>query len=279
MTKSEGFLYIATGEKYIREAEDSARSLKKVRPDPEISLVTDRPYESSVFSNVKVIEWDPLEGDPRNDAGQSKSGFAFKLEGLLASPYAKTIYVDTDMYFCEDVPELFELLDVFELLLCLDYFERSQIVLNGALINGCYPYQTGLIGFQRNERSRKLFEIWKSVYRSEPDYWWGDQPALMAALLRQDIRLHVLHSIYNFRFVTNVGFPQGEKVRLIHGRCAQKEFREVATRVNKTTENRVWVAVRRKCYSWTERNLIQRYARRAYSAARRTILGWARRLG
>ncbi len=106
MTKSEGFLYIATGEKYIREAEDSARSLKKVRPDPEISLVTDRPYESSVFSNVKVIEWDPLEGDPRNDAGQSKSGFAFKLEGLLASPYAKTIYVDTDMYFCEDVPEL-----------------------------------------------------------------------------------------------------------------------------------------------------------------------------
>ncbi|RJE70870.1 putative nucleotide-diphospho-sugar transferase [Reichenbachiella sp. MSK19-1] len=259
-----GFLYIATGKKYIDEAEQSALSLLKVIPNAHISLVTDTEYKSDVFTNV-IIEKIDLE------TKDWKDGLLYKIRGFSLSPYENTFFVDSDTYFCEDISSTFDLLDHFDLLVCKDYYDKEEIQINEKCLVGYFPYNTGVVGFNSRPRTNRFISNWHSSFLENKTTMWSDQPAFMKALAISDIKLHCLDSTYNFRFLNNVAFPDKEAIKIIHGRCSQDEFKGIEKKVNTHLSQRVWVASRRKCYSWEEKNFPLKLSYKIYSFLRKLL--------
>src|SRR4051794_20716247 len=99
----EGFLYVAFGQRYLQEAEISARSLKRFTRLP-VCLVTDNEkYKSEYFDQI-IIE-------------KTRTDFVSKMIGMQKTPFEKTIFLDTDTFVCASIDKLFKGLDLFDMLL------------------------------------------------------------------------------------------------------------------------------------------------------------------
>jgi len=177
---SEGYLYVATGSRYIEEAIRSAKSLKLYNPSAKIALVSTAEIKEAVFNQVIVLK--------HTEASDWKGGFSFKVNGLLNSPFEKTFFVDTDTYFTADTSELFDLLNYKDLLICHSPNDISRVKIGEKKLEGYTPYNTGVIVFKQNERIASLFRTWKRLYQNKTSTYLSDQPAFMEALLQQDIK-------------------------------------------------------------------------------------------
>jgi len=234
---SQGFLYVATGDQFVDEASRSVRSLRKWSPHAEVSLVTDAEVSAPGFDNVIVIEPD-LDHD-----NQWKYGSLFKVTGLLASPYDRTFFVDTDTHFCDSCEELFPLLEFFDLLICHAPLDVSKVEANGQTLSGYYPYNTGVIVFNNTSKVRSFIEDWSLCYRKRIETYTGNQPPFMEALLRHDIKTYVVQSVYNFRTPYLVAFVD-KKVKIIHGRVGDYEATDRL--LNRDLRHRVWIPAKEK---------------------------------
>lgn len=260
-----GYIYVATGLKYVKEGEQSAQTLKNVSPTSHITLITNEPYESTVFDDVIVISYTNKDKEDR------KEGYLFKVIGFMSSPYEKTIFLDTDTFLCEGLDDAFDMLDFFDVLVCHDYYDKALVKHNGSFVPGYFPYNTGFVAFRKSPEVQGFLNLWEEVYSKEFDDFWGDQHAFMKALMLGKVRIHVLSSIYNFRFLNNVAILENEKVKMVHGRCSLKEFESIKNEVNKDISQRVWVANRMKCYSWEEKNFVIKYTKKIYAFVRKTF--------
>ncbi len=153
---TEGFLYVATGQKYIQEAKRSAESLKRHAKSAKIAIVTNKSFSSDIFDEIIVID--------RESSMDWKTGLAFKVEGLLFSPFEKTFFLDTDTYFTDDVKELFRLLDFFDILICHASNDISKIKIEEKKLEGLSPYNTGVIVFKNSKKVQALFKYWKDLF-------------------------------------------------------------------------------------------------------------------
>ena len=208
---TEGFLYVAIGQKYIQEAKRSAESLKKHAKSAKIALVTNEFFSCDIFDEIIVID--------RESSMDWKTGLAYKVEGLLCSPFEKTFFLDTDTYFTDDVQELFRILDFFDLLICHASNDISKIKIEGKKLEGLSPYNTGVIVYKNSEKVKSLFKHWKDLFTNNPAKYSSDQPAFMEALLYHDIKIYVLSYVYNFRLPSFITVPP-LKVKLLHGRSS-----------------------------------------------------------
>lgn len=245
---SNGYLYVAFGERYVNEAIVSVRSLKKMNPEANVAIVTDKPINSSLFGYV-------IEVDGMSD-NHWKSGISQKIEGISSSIFDRTIYVDTDTFFYEPLDGLFDLLDFYDLLICHDAWEASDIVYNSKKISDYHTFNTGMIAFKKGELVAALFAKWKEIYINKMDKLRHDQPAFMEALLSSNVRLFVLPAIYNFRYAQNLSIHVNEKVKLLHGRGTEEQFNWLGNRLNSSTEQRVWDATNQICRSFHSRSSI-----------------------
>lgn len=242
-----GYIYTAFGEKYLKEATDSALSLKSCSPSYPIALVTnDQNFNHSVFDEI-IVEKIPF------DRYTEKIGFLSKIYFLSKSPYDYTLFVDTDTYHCDNSDELFELLDFFDLLISHDYNESSFATLNDYNLSGYRTYNTGVIGYRSNPAVKKFLEKWLSCFILKLKEYWSDQPAFMEALLSSDIKTYSLQTIYNFRFNQFKTISNGY-VKVLHGRS--DDFQSIASILNQSNEHRSWDPVAWKCRSWSKINLL-----------------------
>ena len=219
------------GQKYIDEAFASASRIKQLNNKAKITLVCDvKPIESSVFDSIIVEK-----------AEQDESGFMYKARQLAThQPYDRTLFLDSDTYLIEDCRELFKLLDFFDVCMAhcpVDLYKVFDA--NRQVVNGCYPYNSGVMVYQRNDKTCQLFNnLWR-VFQEHQDLYWNDQIALMEAILYTDVKIYVLQSIYNFRTPYVQSLP-GLRVKIIHGRV--KNFEKIAKAINKfENKNRVWI--------------------------------------
>lgn len=227
---TEGFLYVATGQKYIQEAKISAKSLKRHAKSAKIALVTNKSLSSDIFDEIIVID--------RESSIDWKTGLAFKVEGLLCSPFEKTFFLDTDTYFTDDVQELFRILDFFDILISHSPNDISKIKIDEKKLEGLSPYNTGVIVYKNSEKVKSLFKQWKDFYTTNPAKYSSDQPALMEALLYHDIKIYVLSYVYNFRLPSFITLPP-LKVKLLHGRSSN--YDRLDRIINKYPHNhRTW---------------------------------------
>jgi hypothetical protein len=240
-TLDQGYLYVASGEKYVLEAERSAISLLSHNSQAQICLVTSQNYEGEVFSNVKFLEFS-VDGDLR------QAGFLFKILGIMESPFNRTIFLDTDTFLCDSCDELFDLLSYFDLLICHDYQEDTYALLDDRPIRGYNTYNSGVIAYSKNRSIMAFFKSWLETYQFNRDKYWGDQPAFMKALLQADIKTYSLQTIYNFRINQFLTISHGN-VKILHGR--HSDLVGIERIINESTDHRSWDPRAWRCRSWS----------------------------
>jgi len=219
-----GVIFVATGPRFLREAEQAARSVVNCCPDISTTLFTSLETDSTVFDTIKQIS-DPTYG------------FADKVENLRRSPYERSIYLDGDIY----VHDSDGLYDIFDMLARFDIvgshalmrtvdgdgplgFYQEDIPDSFPLING------GLIGYRNSDEAYATLSNWENKYRRDVEEKSGtdDQPSLRAAIYKGEAQFAALPPEYNFR----IPYEQLliEDVKIFHGRATN--MAELAKRVN-----------------------------------------------
>ena len=192
MTDSFGFLYIATGAKYVAEALRSAASFYALMPDVPIALIKDRATplpDRGPFTSVTFIE-------------QASYTFVDKITPLKNSPFHLTVFLDTDTHCISPCYELFDLLDRFDCAAAhapvRECWTHSQLK-----IPASFPeLNTGVLAYKNELPFHLLVDDWYRTYQrftqltSPPPH---DQPAFRDALFRSNVRFYVLPSEYNLR--------------------------------------------------------------------------------
>ena len=217
MPNSQGIIYVATGTKYIEEAIQSAASVKRWMPNIPITLFTSEAIENPNFDQILLVS------DP-------KSGFTDKVLHMYESPYDQTLFLDTDTFLCDDVSEIFSLLEHYDV-------AASQAELRVGIpiesIPESFPeMNTGVIAFKKSPLAKDFFEKWKYLYlidRQKTESWYcPDQPSFRLALYGSPLRITTLPPEYNCRFIYPV-YVDG-KVKILHGRYDDRE--SVANEIN-----------------------------------------------
>lgn len=193
MTLKQGFVYIASnnaggmrGTDYVKEAIFSATSLKKIHPNAQITLFTNKEYPNlSIFDKIEVVD----------------IKLRSKQDLLHMTPYDNTIYIDTDTYINDNIEELFGLFEKFELFATHDYArkrifpipEYMAIPVSFSELNG------GVFGFKKCDNFNKLIELWKHYFHKYQKVTPWDQPSFRIACWESNIKLYVVPYEYNRR--------------------------------------------------------------------------------
>ncbi|MGC9504483.1 hypothetical protein [Baaleninema sp.] len=253
-----GYIYVATGHKYVQEAAVSAKSLKNVDRHANITLVTDCPTKETVFDRVEIEALAGRKSQGKED-GQNETAYdsnwiaalLYKVKHMYEpSPYEKTLFLDTDTYIYDSCDELFDLLDYFDLCISIAPGERAHPYIDGKPMRGYVPYNTGVIAYRKNEKVQRFFAAWDRIYteklynNSLNHVGESDQTAFMEAWLEVDIKIYVLpHNIWNARlpFFMLLNDP----VRIVHGR--HSDYEKLRTKLNSYLGHRCWHPQREEC--------------------------------
>ncbi len=233
MIESKGVVYIATGEKYIDEACQSAASLKAHMPDLPVTIITNAPVEIPVFDRVIIISIPYY-------------GYSDKVQYMYLSPYEETLFLDTDTYVCADFSELFTLLERFDIAAAHAPFRMSSIdagfLKDYHLVKGpdSFPeMNTGVILFKKNPRVAQFFIVWLTLQKEalEFDANPPDQVTFRQALYDSELRIATLTPEYNCRFIIPTFVCRTVKILHAH----HFDLSSVAKEINAEAVARVYI--------------------------------------
>ena len=199
MTSERGVLYVASGRRFIEEACASAESLKRHMPNIPVLLHTHDPVDHPAIDSVVT---DRVSLD-------TKEAKAHKIECMAASPFERTLFLDTDTQVLDRVDELFALLDAFD----LGAAHAPNRLYFG---NGEYPGEaeypsdlpasfpelnTGVMVYNTESSSvQALFRAWRCRFEEMRDLGaTRDQISFREVLYNSDVRFTVLSPEYNCR--------------------------------------------------------------------------------
>lgn len=223
-----GYLYIAYGDQHVKEALNSVKSLRGVDSNAHVTIITDRRIDG--FD--RVIQKESFRG-----------GFAGKVDNLTTDCYNKTLYIDTDTYFCEDCSGLFDLGNDFDICAVLDPAETELHQ------PGLTSYNTGVLLYSwRAFGTFKLFkqyyndkEFLKETLKGHPaSKCKTDQPSFTLAIRDTNINVHPLPDIWNARYRFNISLMGS--VKIIHG--PEIDYEALKKKMNYRFGNRVWEGLR-----------------------------------
>lgn len=221
---------MAVGEQFIDEAQTSVESVRREMPDVDVAIATDdRDYDLSDFD--EVIELDQA----RQKVIDGRTWLIDSTIGPDLSPYDKTLYLDTDTYVCDDVSELFDLLDQYDLAVARTP-DQPRV---SDLPPPWHLYNCGVIAYRDSEDTQALLKDWQQRYRrnlkeqDQPE----DQPAFARALHDSNIRWFTLPREYNVRFPRRGVLAH--QAKLIHGRHRQG-LEQVAKEINRSNNLRIF---------------------------------------
>ena len=190
--KEKGYVYMAFGENFYLECLDSVKILKSTTNLP-IHLFTDKKNipkeERALFFSISYLPNLHLRS---------------KVDYISLSPFAKTIYLDTDIIVVKKIDKLFNLLDNFDILATLDTARKRKNM--SELINEYrkIPYafgevNSGLLCFNKFAKE-KILKKWPKIfykYMKESGGW--DQPSLRILLWKTNASLYILPPEFNIR--------------------------------------------------------------------------------
>ena len=187
-----GFLYIAFGDAFTKEALMSIKSLKKFNSEP-VALFTDQPKLDNFEGLVDVY----AQIQPRH--------IRAKVDFIDKTPFEKTVYLDSDTLIVRNISDMFDILDRFDVGLTNDYARKrtkySKIVPEYAEI----PYSFsevngGIMAYNSSLATQSFLSLWKEYfykYFQQTNGW--DQVSLRISLWRSNVRLHHFPFEYNIR--------------------------------------------------------------------------------
>ncbi len=201
-----GFVYVATGKRYVAEALRSAGSLRASMPDAAIALITDSPPDQAIAGLFNTVI---VRTEVRHQP----------IDKLLAweAPFERCVFLDTDTHVCGDLSDLFILLDRFDLAAAPETLRGWHYTLPE--VPEAFPeYNTGVIAFRRGPATDEFFRTWRADYEKlhAANGFVTDQPAFRRAAYRAGVRIAPLPS--EFHFITITPNYTMWAVRLLHGR-------------------------------------------------------------
>ncbi len=229
---SDGILYSSSGEAYIAEAIRSARSSLLHNPLPHLLFASD---DTAVEEGLTVARFEP-----------SESPFLDKIANIRRSPFARTIYLDSDTFVVAEIAHLLRLLDHFDI--AVSYAPAHRGLADPEVPKAFCEFNTGVIAWRANERTAAFLRSWEETYREwlheDPFATSGkgsrggraDQLAFRRCAWQHDLKLFVLAPEYNLR----LGYPTTvvDRVRVIHGR--HEDYEALAARINRADRPRAW---------------------------------------
>lgn len=206
-----GFLYVANNIKYLTEAKYSIESLKVYNTHP-VAIVTTKELASQVdFADQVIIN---------NDI--ARYSYLSKVIGLKYSPFDRTVFLDTDTYVCDNLDELFEVLDLFDLATTQEAKKHTlgKEKLEGLKYKFVIPeYNSGVIVFQKKTALFEMFDNWmKKCLELELRI---DMPGLREAIIESKLRVHILPEEYNLHGFKTSLIING-RAKIIHERFGEK---------------------------------------------------------
>jgi hypothetical protein len=228
---SSGVIYVATGDRYIEEAKFSAKSLKE-NNRIQVTVFSDRDIESKYIDNVKSID------DHR---------YGILTPSMLE--YDRTFLLDSDTYITENISEIFELLDKFDIAapqsktrtpeLSERPTHRFEYVSED--VPDAFPiYSTGILAIKDNNRCREFLKNWNKLYDSYNDT--ADvadiEPAFRETVYKSDLRIATLPREYCF-WPRDPGYLNGP-AKITHGEFHNvKDIKYFSEHINKNLGMRV----------------------------------------
>ncbi|WP_152422795.1 putative nucleotide-diphospho-sugar transferase [Natronorubrum bangense] len=201
MEKTEGIVYIATGEEFRKEARYSAKIFKRSNTNTNTCIISE-----SISDQDKAMFDDWIEIESPNYSFQDN------IKYIKNSPYEKTIYLDTDIYVDSNISDLFMLLDSYDLAATHNHHRAKEKVFTN--IPKCFPeYNTGVLAYKSNEEIDKFFNEWGDNYSEDHP---GNQQSFRKTLYESTINYSTLPPEYNL-MIRYPGHAVG-KVKVFHSR-------------------------------------------------------------
>lgn len=226
-----GIFYVALGDFHFREALRSAASARRFMPGLARAILTDQPIEDATLFDVVI---------PGTASAQP---FRDKLLGLRESPFARSLFVDSDTLFCDDCAEVFDLLDRFDLAFAHD---PKRYHVSTSRLSTAFPEpNTGVLLYRQSAEFQQFWQRWLALYdvaSAEYDQPTWDQPAFRDAIYDSPLRFTILPQQYHARYL-NAGLLNGP-VKILHGREVEQfpPIDVVARFINREQGLRVYVA-------------------------------------
>ena len=183
---SEGVVYVATGDPYVREAADSARSVREEGGDYPICLVTDAASanraDRSLWDDLVVLEAPRYRYDD-------------KIE-MLRAPYDRVLFLDTDTQVLAPLADVFQVLDEFDIAVHQTEF-GTWYDLPG--VPKSFPeFNTGVVAVRKSEATKALFDDWRRLYDELLYIDPNDQISFRKAVYHSRVRYAWLPAEFNF---------------------------------------------------------------------------------
>ena len=223
----DGILYSAIGDRFFAEALTSARSSLRFNHIPHLVCTDqDAPEPETESENLSIRTYRPT-GD----------AFAEKIRNMAASPFERSIFLDTDTYVANHLRQLFALLDKFDMAAALAPGYRGGN--DPEVPPAFFELNTGVIAWRAGERTASFFAEWLDIYedlKTEPVNWLAEQPAFRRCAWRHDLAMYVLGPEYNYRL--NKPGSAVAQVRVVHGRSI--DYEEIVAILNRDVGPRVF---------------------------------------
>jgi alpha-N-acetylglucosamine transferase len=221
--KGNGFVYVATGLRFVNEAAESVKYLKQ-HQNEYICLITDRTYPDV------VPFWDDIIIVPHANYNLKDKTY------LYLAPYQKCIFLDTDTYITENISELFLLLDNFDIA-AHQLFEGHEYEMEG--VPHAFPeFNTGVVAYCNTANFEQFCRQWKELFEFYVKDTPNDQRSFRKAIFHSKFRHTVLSPEYNYRPLT-INFAI-QKLKIIHGRTFPL-LKKLEKKMNQKTVHRAYV--------------------------------------
>ena len=187
-----GFLYIAFGDAFTKEALMSIKSLKRFNDEP-VALFTDLEKTPEMDEIVDVY----AKIQPNHTRA--------KVDFVSHTPFNKTVYLDSDTVIVRNISDMFDILDRFDVGFTNDYARKrtkySKIVPEYAEIPYAFSeVNGGIMAYNSSLETQTFLSMWREYfykYFKETNGW--DQVSLRISLWRSNARIHHFPFEYNIR--------------------------------------------------------------------------------
>lgn len=217
MPPTRGFVYVATGPRYLAEAIQAVQSLRRHNPDTRVCLVADALPPNGLFDDVIRLE-------------NPTYSFADKL-AMDRAPYDQVIYLDTDTLILADIRDLFDLLDHHDVAAKHEVYPGWDYDALG--VPRCFPeFNLGMIAFRRSAAALSFFANWHQTYnrlRAQSERFVTDQPSFRIALYHSTARHCTIPTEYHLQADFG-GFMYWE-VKVIHSHGPQERIADEVNRI------------------------------------------------
>lgn len=225
--EARGFVYVCWGKDFVQEAAESVRSIKQISRYP-CTLITN-PGETVPGEVFDQVIFHPLEGSYRDKIL------------MRHSPYARTVFLDSDTHVLKDFSELFDALERFDIL----YQATSggyHYKIDDVPMSVLAEPSAGVVAWRRNGDTDRFFELWDKHYllqeeENGADGAW-DQRSMRSALYASNAHVFPLPKEWQlYSWETSVVLGD---VKMVHGRGRHAAFAN--QNINRSAVLRLYLA-------------------------------------